>query len=89
MSRNNNTSRFINHFSPQAVDDKGNKKELGCLYEATQGGTNAVTLADGSQMKYLRDGDEIILEAWCEDADGRLILGFGECRGKLLAAVTK
>jgi fumarylacetoacetase len=71
----------------QAVDDEGNKRELGCLYEATQGGTKSVTLANGTQMKYLEDDDEIILDAWCGNADGREIaLGFGECRGKLLPA---
>ncbi|KAH8594882.1 hypothetical protein B0O99DRAFT_623859 [Bisporella sp. PMI_857] len=72
--------------SGDAVDDQGRKMELGCLYEATQAGSKYVTLTDGTQMKYLDDGDEIILEAWCEDTNGKKILGFGECRGKLLPA---
>jgi fumarylacetoacetase len=79
---------FINFsFLSQAINDKGNKTELGCLYEATEMGTKLITLEDGSQMKYLNDEDEVILEAWCEDRSGNLILGFGECRGKLLPAL--
>ena len=77
---------LINCSIIQAVDNKGNKKELGCLYEAIQAGTKPITLSDGTEMNYLADGDEIVLEGWCEDANGSMILGFGECRGKLLPA---
>jgi fumarylacetoacetase len=73
-------------FTSQAVDDQGNKKELGCLYEATQGGSQFISLQDGTQMKYLQDEDEIVLEGWCEDEEGKMVLGFGECRGTLLPA---
>ena len=44
-----------------ATDATGNKTELGCPYEATQSGTKDLVLPDGSHMKYLRDGDEIVL----------------------------
>ena len=39
-------------------------------------------------MQYLLDGDEVILDAWCGDKDGKAIkLGFGGCRGVILPAV--
>jgi len=69
------------------VDDRGKELELGGLYEATQGGTKSVTLPDGSEMKYLEDGDEIVLKAWCGNPGG-ISLQFGECRGVLLPALT-
>ena len=69
------------------MDVNGRKQELGCLYEATQAGTQSVALEDGTIMTYLDDEDEIILEAWCGSADKKsVILGFGECRGRLLPA---
>lgn len=39
-------------------------------------------------MKYLHDGDEIILSAYCgEPGEGEEIsLGFGDCRGVILPA---
>ncbi|KAH9216318.1 putative fumarylacetoacetate hydrolase [Leptodontidium sp. 2 PMI_412] len=73
--------------SGDAIDDQGNKKELGCLYEVTQAGTRFFTLEDGTQMKYLEDEDEIVLEGWCKDGNGQTALGFGNCRGKLLPAL--
>ena len=33
---------------------------------------------------YLEDGDEIILEGWCEDKNGTVVLGFAECRGRIV-----
>ncbi|KAL4861564.1 hypothetical protein BDV12DRAFT_203884 [Aspergillus spectabilis] len=73
--------------SGDAIDVQGNKKELGCLYEATQAGTQFVTLDDGTRMKYLEDEDEIVLEGWCTDKNGEAVLGFGDCRGRLLPAL--
>ncbi|KAL3423893.1 fumarylacetoacetate hydrolase [Phlyctema vagabunda] len=72
--------------SGDAVDDKGKKKELGCLYETTQDGLEVVTLADGFEMKYPENGDEIILTCWCEGVHENMTLGFGDCRGTLLPA---
>ncbi|KAG0127783.1 hypothetical protein HOY82DRAFT_60683 [Tuber indicum] len=71
--------------SGDAVDADGKKLELGCLYEATEGGTKSVRLQaeDGSgqaELRYLLDGDEVVFEAWCGD----MKLGFGECRGMLV-----
>ena len=72
--------------SGAGVDARGGKVELGCLYEVEM--TKAPVMPEsvaGSayQPGYLEDGDEIVLEGWCEDRDGKAVLGFGECRGKI------
>jgi fumarylacetoacetase len=46
-----------------------------------------VYLEDGTKMKYLEDQDEVVLEGWCKDRNGEIVLGFGECRGKVLSSV--
>ncbi|OQV02205.1 hypothetical protein CLAIMM_07440 isoform 2 [Cladophialophora immunda] len=71
--------------SGDAKDEKTGKKfELGCLFEATQHASQPIALEGGGKLGYLEDGDSIILSAWCEDSTGRRVLGFGECRGKLV-----
>jgi len=72
--------------SGDAVDQKGKKLELGCLFETTEAGTKSLTLEDGEVLKFLKDGDEIVLEGWCSDANGNMKLGFGECRGVIMPA---
>lgn len=72
--------------SGDGTDENGNKTELACLFEATQNATEVIEFEDGQQLSYLRDGDTIILSAWCEDSSGRRVLGFGECRGSILPA---
>ncbi len=52
----------------------------GCLLERTWRGTQPITLGDGAERKFLQDGDEVIMRAWCERA-GVPRIGFGECRG--------
>jgi len=52
----------------------------GCLLERTWRGQQPFDLPDGTQRKFLQDGDEIIMRAWCERA-GATRIGFGECRG--------
>ena len=59
--------------------------QLGSLLEITGGGKQAIELASGEVRKFLEDGDEIILRARCR-GDGQVSIGFGECRGKVLAA---
>lgn len=75
--------------SGDAVDGKGGKRQLGCLYEATHRGADMVSLEDGSEMRYLDDGDEVVLEGWCggdERTESGMGIGFGECRGVILPA---
>ncbi|MBQ0958497.1 fumarylacetoacetase [Ideonella sp. 4Y11] len=54
--------------------------EQGCLLELTRGGQQPLTLPDGSQRRYLEDGDTLVLRAWCERT-GAARIGFGDCRG--------
>ena len=71
--------------SGSGKNDKGEKTELGCLYEAERTQTKVLPQGTGTyEDGYLEDGDEIILEGWCEDANGKVVLGFGECRGNIL-----
>ncbi|MDZ3995471.1 fumarylacetoacetase [Pseudomonas sp. Teo4] len=58
---------------------------FGSLLEITEGGKQPVALASGEVRKFLEDGDEIILRARCT-REGFASIGFGECRGKIVAA---
>jgi fumarylacetoacetase len=57
----------------------------GCLLERTWRGQQPLAMPDGSERKFLADGDEVIFRAYCE-APGVRRIGFGECRGAVLAA---
>ena len=57
----------------------------GCLLELTWRGTEPVTLPSGESRRFLEDDDEVVITAACE-AEGRRRIGFGECRGRLVAA---
>ncbi|PNB50796.1 fumarylacetoacetase [Pseudomonas sp. GW456-12-10-14-LB2] len=59
--------------------------QFGSLLEITEGGKKPIELASGEVRKFLEDGDEIILRARCA-REGFASIGFGECRGTLLAA---
>ena len=59
--------------------------QYGSLLEITEGGKHPVQLASGEVRKFLEDGDEIILRARAT-RDGVASIGFGECRGKVVAA---
>ena len=58
---------------------------IGCLLEMTFGGRDAITLANGEPRRYLQDDDEVIFRAHCR-RPGAVTIGFGECRGKIMAA---
>ncbi|GAC1492711.1 MAG: fumarylacetoacetase [Gemmatimonadaceae bacterium] len=57
----------------------------GCLLELTRRGGEPVTLLGGEQRTFLEDGDAVIIRGWCE-REGFRRIGFGECRGVVLAA---
>ncbi|OIN48554.1 fumarylacetoacetase [Pseudomonas azotoformans] len=59
--------------------------QFGSLLEMTEGGKKAVELPSGEVRKFLEDGDEIILRARCS-REGFASIGFGECRGTVVAA---
>ena len=58
----------------------------GSLLELTQGGKQAIVLANGETRTFLEDGDSLELRAHCERPGARRI-GFGRCEGHVLAAV--
>jgi fumarylacetoacetase len=60
---------------------------LGCLLELTNRGANPVTLPTGETRKFLEDGDEVIMRGRLGSDSGQTI-GFGECRGVILPAVS-
>jgi fumarylacetoacetase len=60
---------------------------LGCLLELTRRGAAPFTLPTGESRSFLADGDEITLRAFCE-RPGYHRIGFGDCRGIILPALT-
>jgi len=58
----------------------------GCLLELSWKGTKKILMPTGEQRTFLEDGDEVILRGWCE-APGRTRIGFGECRGEVIASI--
>jgi fumarylacetoacetase len=58
----------------------------GCLLERTWGGREPLSLSDGTQRRFLEDGDRVTFSAWCQ-GDGHRV-GFGEVTGSVLPAVT-
>ena len=60
---------------------------LGCLLELTKRGANPVTLPTDETRKFLEDGDEVTMRGYL-GADARPRIGFGECRGAILPAIS-
>lgn len=56
----------------------------GSMLEISWKGTKPVAMPDGTERKFLQDGDSVIMKAYCEK-DGKRI-GFGEVRTKVLPA---
>ena len=59
--------------------------QAGSLLELTNGGKTPLRLSNGEARTWLEDGDSVILRASCT-RDGARRIGFGECRGTVLAA---
>ena len=57
----------------------------GSLLEISQRGAKSIALPTGETRTFLADGDEVILRGYCEKA-GYARVGFGACRGSVLAA---
>ncbi len=56
----------------------------GCLLELTKRAAEPIALPNGEQRGFLEDGDEVILRASAE-RKGAVRIGFGECRGVVIA----
>ncbi|KAH8821340.1 putative fumarylacetoacetate hydrolase [Xylogone sp. PMI_703] len=74
--------------SGNGINENGEKFELGCLFEATKGGSAKLKYENGTEVGYLEDGDEVIMTAWCgaESPEHDVVLGFGDCRGIIVPA---
>ncbi len=60
------------------------KDSYGSMLELTWKGQEPLTLSDGTQRKFINDGDTVILRGYSENKEVRI--GFGECKGKVLPA---
>ena len=56
----------------------------GSLLELTWKGTKPLKMKDGSERKFLLDGDTVILRGYCENDEVRI--GFGTCTGRIKKA---
>lgn len=54
----------------------------GSMLEISWRGTKPVEMPDGSQRKFIQDGDTVIMKGWCEKNGVRI--GFGEVSGKVI-----
>lgn len=69
----------IHTFNVQASDS------FGSMLELSWKGTKPITLQDGTQRKFLLDGDTVIMKATCEGTNFNV--GFGICTGTVLPAL--
>ncbi len=60
------------------------EKNYGSMLELSWRGAKSITLSDGSERKFIQDGDTVIMRAFCDKGGQRL--GFGEVRSKVLPA---
>jgi fumarylacetoacetase len=56
----------------------------GSMLELTWGGKNPIQMNDGSERKFINDGDTVVMKGFCENENVRI--GFGEVSSKLLPA---
>ncbi len=57
---------------------------FGSMLEITWGGKNPVQMSDGTERKFIQDGDTVVLKGWCEKEGIRV--GFGELTTLVLPA---
>ncbi|HTB06535.1 MAG TPA: fumarylacetoacetase [Bacteroidia bacterium] len=58
---------------------------FGSLLEITWGGANPIKFPDGTERKYLQDGDTVVIKGYAQK--GKVRIGFGEAKGKVLPAL--
>lgn len=58
----------------------------GCLLELTEKGATSVKLPEDENRTFLHDGDQVTLRAYAQHPEGWR-LGWGECRGEVVAAL--
>ena len=57
---------------------------FGSMLELTWKGTKPLTMSDGTERKFINDGDTVILRGYCKNENVRI--GFGECKGRIRKA---
>ena len=57
---------------------------FGSMMELTWRGTKPITLPDGTERKFINDGDTVIMRGHAGKKDVRI--GFGECKAMVLPA---
>jgi fumarylacetoacetase len=57
----------------------------GSMLELTWNGQKPLQMPDGSERKFIEDGDTVLIKGFAEKEGVRI--GFGECKGKILPAV--
>ena len=60
----------------------------GCLLELTRRGAEVIDLPSGEERRFLHDGDEIIMRAFCQ-REGATRIGLGECSGLVVASTAR
>lgn len=60
------------------------EKSYGSMLELSWRGSKPLSMKDGSERKFINDGDTVSMRGTCSKGD--ISLGFGECRGKILPA---
>jgi len=56
----------------------------GSMLELTMAGSKPIKLNDGTERKFINDGDTVILKGYCKNKNVRI--GFGECKSRLRKA---
>lgn len=59
-------------------------ESYGSMLEITWRGSKPIAMPDGTERKFIQDGDSVVMSAYCEK-DGKRV-GFGEVRTKVLPA---
>ncbi len=57
---------------------------FGSMLELTWKGTKPLIMSDGTERKFINDGDTVIIRGYCENENVRI--GFGECKGRIKKA---
>lgn len=57
----------------------------GCMLELTRGGSQPLTLPSGESRRFIEDGDEVTITAFCERPNLPRI-GFGNCTARIVPA---
>ena len=60
------------------------QSNFGSMLELSWRGSRSVALQDGDERKFIQDGDTVIMRGHCDN--GKVRLGFGEVRSKVLPA---